>query len=67
VDLGEKYLTDEGTKTCVSERSKEELRKRRNGMKGGFRLSALFLGVVGVAVWAGFFLAYIVQLVVPAK
>ncbi len=51
----------------MSERSKEELRKRGNGMKGGFRLSALFLGVVGVAVWAGFFLAYIVQLVVPAK
>ncbi len=30
-------------------------------MKGGFRLSALFLGVVGVAVWAAFFLSFIVQ------
>ena len=30
-------------------------------MERGFRLSALFLGVVGVAVWAAFFLAFIVQ------
>ncbi len=43
------------------ERSKEEPRKRGSGMNGGFRLSALFLGVVGVAVWAAFFLAFIVQ------
>ncbi len=36
-------------------------------MKGGFRLSALFLGVVGVAVWAGFCLAYIVQFGGPSE
>jgi len=51
----------------VSERSKEEPRKRGNGMKGGFRLSALFLGVIGVTVWAGYFLAYIVQFGGPSE
>ncbi len=36
-------------------------------MEGGFRLSALFLGVVGVAVWATFFLAFIVQYCGPSE
>ena len=36
-------------------------------MQGGFRLAALLLGVVGVAVWAGFFLAYIVQFGGPSE
>ncbi len=51
----------------MSERSKEEPRKRGNDMKGGFRLSALFLGVVGVAVWGAFFLAFIVQFGGPSE
>ncbi len=36
-------------------------------MKGGFRLSALFLGVVRVAVWAAFFLTFIVQFGGPSE
>ncbi len=36
-------------------------------MKGGFRLSALFFGVVGVAVWAAFFLTFIVQFGGPSE
>ena len=51
----------------MSERSKEKPRKWGNGMQGGFRLAALLLGVVGVAVWAGFFLAYIVQFGGPSE
>ncbi len=36
-------------------------------MKGGFRLSALFLVVVGVAVWAAFFFTFIVQFGGPSE
>ncbi len=36
-------------------------------MKGGFRTSALFFGVVGVAVWVAFFLTFIVQFGGPSE
>ena len=36
-------------------------------MQGGFRLAALLLGVVGGAVWAAFFLAFIVQFGGPSE
>ncbi len=36
-------------------------------MKGGFRLSALFLGVVGVAVWAALSFTFIVQFGGPSE
>jgi len=36
-------------------------------MQGGFRLAALLLGVVGVAVWAAFFLSFIVQFGGPSE
>ncbi len=36
-------------------------------MKGGVRPSALFFGVVGVAVWVAFFLTFIVQFGGPSE
>ncbi len=61
------WLQTEVESCLRKQASKENPRKRGNGMEGGFRLSALFFGVLGVAVWAAFSLTFIVQFGGPSE